>query len=126
LECEGELSYDGLSDECSAVLSTRATLTARCPDRVVTDPTDPQDLVAGYQVRLLIGALEKLPAMLDRTMLPIEDLEQMQRDLPRTLRRSRVRACREPAEATLEAAIAGLNANIVTIRGVLDALEGSD
>jgi hypothetical protein len=126
LECEGELSYAGLSEECAMALSTRAALTARCPDAVVADPTDPQDPFTETQVRTLIHAWEQLPAILDKDTLIIAKLERMQRDLAQTLRRSRVRACQEPANATLEDTLVQLRANVVASRGVLDALEEAD
>ncbi|MBP7686028.1 MAG: hypothetical protein KBB95_29225, partial [Deltaproteobacteria bacterium] len=50
----------------------------------------------------------------------------LQRDLDQTLRRSRVRACQEPANATLDEALAQLRENAASMRGVLDALGESE
>ncbi|MCA9533461.1 MAG: hypothetical protein KC593_07285 [Myxococcales bacterium] len=125
LECEGELSYAGLSEACTVVLAARAALTARCPDRVVAGPTEPTE---GQELatRSIMGVFEELPAMLDKDALLIDHVESVQRDLDRTLRRSRVRACQEPANATLEEALAQLRVNAASMRGVLDALGESE
>ena len=64
--------------------------------------------------------------MLDKDALLIDHVESVQRDLDRTLRRSRVRACQEPANATLEEALAQLRVNAASMRGVLDALGESE